>query len=180
MKFCVPNSYLCRSQRPRGLSRRSAAARLLRLWVGIPPGHGCECCVMSGRGLCDELITRPEESYRLWSIFLWSRYLMNEEVLAHWGLLCQKKERNVCHALFKNDSMAGLHKTAHLTRIRELFGLKICRWHAVLFCVVSWSQWCTDPGRLVARLLWRLNCVHWPVIFVGHQYGTCSMYLSLA
>ena len=28
----------------------------------------CECCVLSGRGLCDELITRPEESYRLWCI----------------------------------------------------------------------------------------------------------------
>ena len=26
----------------------------------------CECCVLSGRGLCDGLITRPEESYRLW------------------------------------------------------------------------------------------------------------------
>ena len=26
---------------------------------------GCECRVLSGRGLCDELITRPEESYRL-------------------------------------------------------------------------------------------------------------------
>ena len=25
----------------------------------------CECLVLSGRGLCDELITRPEESYRL-------------------------------------------------------------------------------------------------------------------
>ena len=25
----------------------------------------CECCVLSGRGLCDELITYPEESYRL-------------------------------------------------------------------------------------------------------------------
>jgi hypothetical protein len=24
-----------------------------------------ECCVLSGRGLCDGLITRPEESYRL-------------------------------------------------------------------------------------------------------------------
>ena len=24
-----------------------------------------ECRVLSGRGLCDELITRPEESYRL-------------------------------------------------------------------------------------------------------------------
>jgi hypothetical protein len=23
------------------------------------------CCVLSGRGLCDELISRPEESYRL-------------------------------------------------------------------------------------------------------------------
>ena len=28
----------------------------------------CECCVLSGRGLCDELITRPEESYRMWCV----------------------------------------------------------------------------------------------------------------
>jgi hypothetical protein len=52
--------------------RRSAAARLLRSWVRILPGSWmfvcCECCVLSGRGLCDELITRPEESYRLWSV----------------------------------------------------------------------------------------------------------------
>jgi hypothetical protein len=27
-----------------------------------------ECCVLSGRGLCDELITRPEESNRLWCV----------------------------------------------------------------------------------------------------------------
>ena len=26
------------------------------------------CCVLSGRGLCDEVITRPEESYRLWLV----------------------------------------------------------------------------------------------------------------
>jgi hypothetical protein len=25
-------------------------------------------CVLSDRGLCDELITRPEESYRLWRV----------------------------------------------------------------------------------------------------------------
>jgi hypothetical protein len=25
----------------------------------------CECCVLSGAGLCNELITRPEESYRM-------------------------------------------------------------------------------------------------------------------
>jgi len=28
----------------------------------------CECCVLSGIGVCDELITRPEESYRLWRV----------------------------------------------------------------------------------------------------------------
>ena len=63
------NFYSCRSQWPRGLRRRSTAARLLRLWVRIPPGAWmficCECCVLSGRGLCDEQITRPEEYYRL-------------------------------------------------------------------------------------------------------------------
>jgi len=28
----------------------------------------CECCVLSRRGLCDELVTRPEESYRIWCV----------------------------------------------------------------------------------------------------------------
>jgi len=28
----------------------------------------CECCVLLGRGLCDELITRLEESYQLWCV----------------------------------------------------------------------------------------------------------------
>ena len=28
----------------------------------------CECCVLSGIGLCDRLITRPEKSYRLWCV----------------------------------------------------------------------------------------------------------------
>ena len=60
-----------RSQWRRGLRRRSAAARLLRLWVRIPPGgmDVCRvCCVLSGRDLCVGLINRPEESYRLWCV----------------------------------------------------------------------------------------------------------------
>ena len=48
---------------------RPEAAHLLRSWVRIPPEAWifvcCERRVLSGRGLCDELITRPEESYRL-------------------------------------------------------------------------------------------------------------------
>jgi hypothetical protein len=31
------------------------------------------CCVLSSRGLCEKLITRPEESYRLWRVVVWSR-----------------------------------------------------------------------------------------------------------
>ena len=57
---------------PRCLRRRSVAARLLKSWVRIPPGAWifvcCECRVLSSRGLCDELFTRPEESYRLWCV----------------------------------------------------------------------------------------------------------------
>ena len=69
MYWCLYSFVFSRSQWPRGLRRRSTAARLLRLWVRIPPGAWMfvcrECCVLSGRGLCDGLITRPEESYRL-------------------------------------------------------------------------------------------------------------------
>jgi len=62
----------CRPQWPLGLRRKSTADRLLRSWIRIPPGTWmsvcCECCVLSDRGLCDELITRPEESYQLWCV----------------------------------------------------------------------------------------------------------------
>jgi hypothetical protein len=62
----------CQSQWPRGLRRRSVATHLLRSWVRIPLRAWmfvcCECCVLSGRGLCDGLATHPEESYRLWRV----------------------------------------------------------------------------------------------------------------
>jgi len=38
--------------------------------AGSNPAGGmdvsCECCVLSGTGFCVGLITRPEESYRMW------------------------------------------------------------------------------------------------------------------
>jgi hypothetical protein len=62
----------CRSQCPCGLRHMSAAARLLKLWVRIPPERWmsvcCDCCVLSVRGLFNELITRPEKSYRVWCV----------------------------------------------------------------------------------------------------------------
>jgi hypothetical protein len=68
---------ISRSQWPRGLRRRSTAGHLLRSWV---------------RGLCDELITRPEDSYRLWCVVVcYQETSWNEEAIARAGLQSQKK-----------------------------------------------------------------------------------------
>jgi len=62
LKKCLWNG---RSQWPRGLRRRSEAARLLGLWVRTPQGAwksvSCEYCVLSGKCLYNGPITRPEE-----------------------------------------------------------------------------------------------------------------------
>ena len=50
-----------RSKYPHGLRRRSAATRLPRLWVRIPPGgHACLWVMCVVRGIGDGLIPRPE------------------------------------------------------------------------------------------------------------------------
>jgi hypothetical protein len=59
-------------QWPCGLKRGSEAAGLLGLEVRIPPAAWMSvsrvCRVLSGRGLCVGLITRPEEPYREWCV----------------------------------------------------------------------------------------------------------------
>jgi hypothetical protein len=54
------------------LRRGFTAVRLLALWVRIPLGAwrsiSCECCVLSDRGSCVGVITRPEDSYRVWCV----------------------------------------------------------------------------------------------------------------
>jgi len=91
--------YEVRSQWLRSLRRRSAAAHLLRSWVRIPPGPwmfvSCECFILSGRGLCNELTTRPEESYRLWCVIVCDlENLENEEAMTRVGSQRHNKKRN--------------------------------------------------------------------------------------
>jgi hypothetical protein len=50
------------------------------------------CCVLSGRGLCDELITRPEESYRLCRVVC-EQETSYEEAIARAGLQSQRKQK---------------------------------------------------------------------------------------
>ena len=66
-----------------------------RAWVSL-----CnECFVLSGRGLCDGPITRPEESYRKCCVWVWSRNLNNEETLANWGLSSHENKCQIGHDL---------------------------------------------------------------------------------
>jgi hypothetical protein len=63
---CLLSAIKSRSQWPRGLRRGSATVCLLWLRVQIPPKARmfvcCECCVLSGRGLCNGPITPPRDS----------------------------------------------------------------------------------------------------------------------
>ena len=108
--FGTSFTLICRSQWPRGLRRRSAAARILRSWVRIPPGAWmfvcCECYVLSGRGLCDELITRPEKSYRMWCVVVCDQEnLKNEETMVRVGSQRHRKKKLPYHKSFKNTKI---------------------------------------------------------------------------
>ena len=63
--------------------------------------HGCvssECGVLSGRGLCDELIIHPEESYRLWCVVVCD--LENSRMRRTWHTWgCRAKNVNGRHAV---------------------------------------------------------------------------------
>jgi len=54
----------------------------------------CEYCVLSGRGLCDELITRPEESYRVCCVIVCDlENLKNVEAVTRIGSQLHKKKK---------------------------------------------------------------------------------------
>ena len=55
------------SMPPVGFKPKISAGERPQAW-GVWIFVCCECRVLSGRGLCDELITRPEESYRMWCV----------------------------------------------------------------------------------------------------------------
>jgi hypothetical protein len=67
--YFISSLFCSRSRWPCRLERGSTAARLLGSRVRIPPwawqSVSCECCVLSCRGFCVELIPRSEEFYRL-------------------------------------------------------------------------------------------------------------------
>jgi len=83
---------LSRSQWPRGEWRTSAAARLLRLWVRIPPSYvslsvvSVVCCQVEVLASSWSLVQRSPTDCSVWS-----RNFVNDEALAHWRLSRRKQ-----------------------------------------------------------------------------------------
>jgi hypothetical protein len=104
-----PMVHYRRSEWPRGLRRRSVAARLLRLWVWIPPGClSVLSVVLSGRGLCDELMTRPEKSYRLWCVVVFDQETSLIRGLWPTGGLLRQEKKKVQYRVHKCPPLAPI------------------------------------------------------------------------
>jgi hypothetical protein len=70
----------------------------------------CECYVLSGRGLCDRLITRPEESYRLWCIAVCDQETENEGAKSRCGAVKNTTTKG-CNAMKTNKQTNKQLKT---------------------------------------------------------------------
>jgi len=65
---------------------------------------------LSGRGLCDELITRPEESYRMWCVVVCN--LETSRMRRPWPALGRSATKKKLHLVgfFHNYIRMHLHK----------------------------------------------------------------------
>ena len=72
--------------------------------------------MLSGRGLGDELITRPEESYRLWRVVVCGieKNLVNEEARAHWGVIAPREKKIIYIYIYTHiqDVPVGMCQTS--------------------------------------------------------------------
>jgi len=82
--------------------------------------------VLSGRGLCDELITRPEESYRLWCVVVCDlENLKTEEAVTRVGSQRHRKKKYIyiyiyklqlgCHPVAVHIYTQTVHRTTQIT-----------------------------------------------------------------
>jgi hypothetical protein len=65
----------------------------------------CDCCMLSGRGLCNGLITRPEESYRPWRVVVCDQETSNTRRLSPLPG-CENTTTMGCNARKRNNKQA--------------------------------------------------------------------------
>jgi hypothetical protein len=124
---------------------------LLRSRVRIPPEAWmfvcCMCCVLSGRGLCNELITRPEVSYRMWRVVVcdqetsWKRGGLSPRWAADPEKIINKKVTllvSSLHSFLQLPFTTVLHTNIVLCTLFSL-GFKLCSKFAAGNQVMFWD-----------------------------------------
>ena len=120
-----------------------------------------ECCVLSGRGLCDELVTRPEESYRLWCVVVCD--LETSWMRRPWptGGLSRQKNKQVSI----NISTVHITRTAvSCTRTSYAFWWGHTRAFSVVFGSrrnMRQATFCDSAAHKCASYLWQFS--EWPL-----------------
>jgi hypothetical protein len=102
----------------------------------------CECCVLSGRGPCDGLITRPEESYRQWCVIVCD--LKTSRMRRPWPALVRSATKK---KWFESDAKRVLW-TKELGRIKKFNSVL---WDMVLILEISNTEW----------QAWQRNLIDW-------------------
>jgi hypothetical protein len=111
----------------------------------------CECCVLSGRGLWDGLITRPEESYRLWCDQESSTMRMS------WPIGALLRHGNTRMLLFNQISVMVIKRAFFL----QLSHFALCKYEAK-DCDFWLQIFCsTNPKKLVPI---SSECRQWSII----------------
>jgi len=108
----------------------------------------CESCVLSGRDLCDELITRPEESYRLWCVVVCDlENLKNQEAMTRVGYQ---------HHSNKKSSSPFRPKSSHFLCCFAVRATAL----SVSDCIASMARWHLEGNcpSLIDILLYRCLC----------------------
>jgi hypothetical protein len=124
-----------------------------------------ECCVLSDRGICDGLITRPEESYRLWRIVVCNQETSKTRMLKPATGLWKIQPQWV---VTPGKQTTNKHRNMYCTHVR-------ISWHTVFsecgVLVVNWG--CVECLELPFG-----NVVDTDMLFSGCSGRQCSFSAS--
>jgi hypothetical protein len=110
----------------------------------------CECCVLSGRGLCDELMIRPEESYRLWCVVMCD--LKASWMRRPWptgGCLPRPKKKNCRRAVPRNVVLCECSIHSCLITVVILMTVVVVK---ILWSVCRWGYLIIASNNAAADL----------------------------
>jgi hypothetical protein len=115
--------------------------------------------VLSGRGLCDELITRPEESYWLWCIVVCDIETSWKRSPTGGAVMPKNKQKNKGYKQIAGTVVPIVHNFFH-----------IYKW---LFCTYQLQLFTPDiceQRRQYSCLIWRKICFNVKDSYVPYDY----------